>query len=896
MSQEGKKKFYRFFSEIILPTCSGGMICFLFLLIVFAVKGVFPFGNNSMAIMDMCHGYIPVYYHLYDFLHGDKSLFFDFTSGTGVNMVGVAAVNGLLSPMNLLFYLTSREGILNFINIFLLLKIVAMAVSAQIYFKHRFPDLPLLYSTAFSCLYALSGYVLLYYLHIIWLDVLILFPPLLYTAEKLIQGGRVWRYVICLALSLLCSFYLGIMAVIGIFFLSGAYVFVVLEKKKRPAACLKLGLGTAIGGLLPMFLLWPAYQQMTASSRYVNTASLTEILSAKPEMNLYSILMFYGLQLAFLFAFVLLLHWRKHPKKSLFALLSLFFLFSPLIIEGSARLWHFGSYRDFPYRFGFIAVFLVLVLAAEQIASEGDRLSNFGSNKQIYILSALAILCGSIAAKTAVSYYGKTLGKLSVEATAFLLSAIVFVLGICIFYLISGWENARLRRSVALLLCVLQLLPLALIAMGTQSPIRYERREHTTDSIKPNIEISKLLEIDNSKLERVGNPDMSLNINYGFIMGKGAISNWTHQIPQSLQDAAKALGYSTTYTLLLDGGGTVFSDALFHRKQMVSLNGNLPQELYEKKENWNEYSIYQNRYTLPIGLVFSNTEKTAPLVSPVAGNSSAVFENQNRIYRLLGGEGNLIRTPKTDSSVVLSQKKEGNVLSYVFSAKKNEVLYFTSLSTSWGSMEISVNGNPITVPSFRRNENTLYSSEYNNNCLELGVFSDEEVKVEIGILSDGAVQSDFAFGLLSLDKMRALSDLHQKETSGFSASKSQISLTVSAKKGQSVFLPVAFDEGWQASVNGKEVKPERAFGDFLSLPLEEGENTVELHFLPTGLRTGLLISLLALLAFAILLFFEIRKKKLPSFIEKGFAFLFAFLWLAGIFFIYIAPIGFTIIN
>ena len=62
----------------ILPYLYGGGIVLVFLLALYAVKGFFPFGDESMAVMDMCHGYIPIYYHLYDFLHGDKALFFDF--------------------------------------------------------------------------------------------------------------------------------------------------------------------------------------------------------------------------------------------------------------------------------------------------------------------------------------------------------------------------------------------------------------------------------------------------------------------------------------------------------------------------------------------------------------------------------------------------------------------------------------------------------------------------------------------------------------------------------------------------------------------------------------------------------------------------------------------------
>lgn len=883
----------------VLPYLSGGAVCAVFLLVVFAVKGVFPFGDGTMAIMDMCHGYIPVYYHLYDFLHGDRSLFFDFLSGTGVNMVGIAAVNGLLSPLNLLFYLTTRDGIPQFVNLFLLIKIAAVAVSAQVCLKKRFPALPTAYATAFSCLYALSGYVMLYYLHIIWLDVLILFPPLLVSAERLCRGGRAWRYALCLALSLLCGFYLGVMSLIGVFFIAGAYIFVLLPKEERRSACTKLGLGTAVGGLLPMFLLLPAYRQMSASSRYAYTGSLKDILTAKPELNLYTILMFYGLQLAFLFVAVLIFRWKRHPKKSLFALLSLLLLFLPLVLEGTARLWHFGSYRDFPYRFGFIAVFLLLMLAAEQIAEEGDRLAALGSLAATRLLTVVAVVFAAVATVTAVSRFGLSLGSLSEETTALLLSAVLFVLGLLVFYLLSGLERTGIRRVSALVLCVLQLLPFALLSMGTGSPIRYERREHSTDYMEPSLALSRLLTLDNTRLERVHDPDMALNINYGFIMGKGALSNWTHQIPQSLQNAAAALGYSTTYTLLLDGGGTAFSDALLNMRQTIDLSGELPDALYQKTASWNEYTVYQNRLTLPVGLVFTPDGGAGTLESPDSGNSRAVFANQNRLYRMLGGDGELIRTPETDPSVLLSKKTEGDALVFELAAGQNEALYFTSRSTAWNSVQITVNGKTVGVPSYKRADADVYSSEYNNNCLLLGVFSDETVTVRLQKIGDGLAEDDLAFGLLSTERLRALADRHEGDTGAFTAGKNRISLTVTAEgDGKRVFLPVAYDAGWRCEVNGTVCETERAFGDFLSVPLQDGENEIRLRFVPEGLTTGCLLTAVGVCLFAAVVLVETRRKAfaLPAPVEKAFACAYALLWLVGVAAVYCVPAVCTVIG
>jgi hypothetical protein len=66
---------------------------------------------------------------------------------------------------------------------------------------------------------------------------------------------------------------------------------------------------------------------------------------------------------------------------------------------------------------------------------------------------------------------------------------------------------------------------------------------------------------------------------------------------------------------------------------------------------------------------------------------------------------------------------------------------------------------------------------------------------------------------------------------------------------QKTFLP-----GWKGKVNGEEVQATPLFDVLTAVPLQAGENDVELRFDPTGLRLGffLLFLLSGLLAFLLL--------------------------------------------
>ena len=60
-----------------------------------------------------------------------------------------------------------------------------------------------------------------------------------------------------------------------------------------------------------------------------------------------------------------------------------------------------------------------------------------------------------------------------------------------------------------------------------------------------------------------------------------------------------------------------------------------------------------------------------------------------------------------------------------------------------------------------------------------------------------------------------------------------------------------FRAGYSVTVDGESVRPRRSAAGFLVVPLAAGNHEVQIDFLPPGYRTGLGISLLALLLFVL---------------------------------------------
>ena len=90
--------------------------------ILFTLKGIYPFGKNTVNIIDFDSAYIPVYYKLWDLLHGKGSVLFDWNLGTGLNCYGSLIMNALISPFSLIIGLFSRDNISYGISFVLILK------------------------------------------------------------------------------------------------------------------------------------------------------------------------------------------------------------------------------------------------------------------------------------------------------------------------------------------------------------------------------------------------------------------------------------------------------------------------------------------------------------------------------------------------------------------------------------------------------------------------------------------------------------------------------------------------------------------------------------------------------------------------------------------------------
>lgn len=878
---------------------TAGVLASAVILVIYIIKGIYPFGAASVATQDMAHGYLPVYYHLYDFLHGEKSLFFDLFTGTGVNMAGIVSANGLLSPTNLILLLFPRDKLLEAMSFLLLTKLFLTGVSAQFFFQRRFPSIGYFWQTIFSLGYTLSGFCLFYYFHLIWLDLVCLFPLTVYLAERMLKGKSLLPLCLIMTANLLLSFYVGAMVLLCLFFVGGLYCLLFCQKSSRRSVLVKLGLSAVLPVLCSAFIVVPAYLQMSSSSRYEAGGGFLDIIGAQFEFDLDKCLLFVGLSLPAIFIIGLLAEYKQHRRLSLFALGSLFFMLSPFFIEGADLLWHFGSYKSFPMRFAFMSIFLVFCFAAVYIEKHGAEFFVPAKNKSSAILWSLAtLLClgAFIAYKIfEIKNLGSRLLGDSKGLTAFVLGAGALVVGICLFSTIQKLPSKGVRNGLILAICLLQSASYAQLCIGETSPLRYARAEHDVSYVERVNSVSEIIDEAPPYL-RVRNPDMSLNVNYGFLLKRGCLSNWTHQIPQRLQDTAKALGYSTTYTLLLDTGGTAFSDALLGIKQHISMAEPRTTQLYSGSKAAEGCTVYDLKFTLPPAMLCSSSIKDLELKTIYSGSSSGeIFQNLNLLYSSLGGEGELFRIMRASS---LPQSEIGGGTRYTVKTQGQEVVYLVCKNSGISSFEISVNGERIKIPSYNSPDVSLYHREYNNGVIDLGCFTDSEISIEI---TDGKAyyaKNDIWLGLMSTERLASICKAQGSSLVSASAGKRSFEYVVNSTQDKMVLLPICYDEGFSCRVNSQPAELSLVAGSLMAVPVRAGQSTIELSFTPSGLKLGIILSLLGI---ALTLFvYLLEKKALLERLPRPLTFLvelaFNGLFLLGIFLVYLLPFFYTLFN
>lgn len=870
-----------------------GLITCAVIVFIYVFKCIWPFGANRIDYFDNMQQVAPLYAHLWDWMHGKASLWFDWYTGFGTNVSMSISAFSMLSPFNLLLYFFPRTLILESISILTLVKMIFMAVAMYAYINKKYNSLSYNMKVVFSLMYTFCGYTVLYgSCFTPWMDIVALFPLLMLAYENMMQTGKKLFYIIMVAIIFIINYYLGAMSLVYIFLISGAYVLLMSKKEKIKEHAWNLGIGTVAGLGLSCFVLVPVMMQLSGSQRGGSGQGIVSqyigwiksaIISDGQMAAFQRWMMLYGM--AFAAAVIIMgLKKFKEEKNNIRYMISLLLIsLLPIVVEGINLMWHFGSYNGYTLRNGYIVAFTLITVAAyfaqrmfEEVTADKKQLV-----KQLVIFVVAA-------AVYAVIYN-------IIPSNDIILAA--FILFIAIFIAAFIFYNKKLKKdgigfdfNTIIAIVAIEVFIGAYSLIGPPKFYEYMPYQYG-DYFQLANEVKDSLDIEESVTDRIVNPDISLNANYPLILRRSAMSSFTAALQSDTQNYSKKLGYSKYFLWLLDSGGTVFTNSLFHVTQAVNVN-ELDSQMYTAVRSDGDYTLYDADYKLPFAMsVNKNITR-----QDFSGNWEDLH---NIFYKALTND-----TQDIVNGMSYTKKESSVIREYNVRADGKQAVYInivdvnnrnTDANASWliSSMHIYVNGEAVLVPTLGDVKNTAYFTDYNNNLVYLGTFENENFTIRVEYDDPWYLKvSEVSFAGLDMDKMQSLVDKHADDYCETSYTSDSLTVKLNGSGVNNMALiPVVYSDNWNVKVNGKKVKAKSVCGLFTGVDIHAGENVIEMTFEPKGKKAGMLISLATLIMMiASALILKFTKLKVPALLKMCAAFIYLELYNIVIVAMFLIPV------
>ncbi|MDD4002970.1 MAG: YfhO family protein, partial [Clostridia bacterium] len=557
---------------------------------------------------------------------------------------------------------------------------------------------------------------------------------------------------------------------------------------------------------------------------------------------------------------ILLFDIKKYGKRGIYLLLCAALTLLPIIIEPLNVLWHLGSYAGFPLRLGFITCFMPLFISAAVFNEMGSHSSgavkaDYNYKKLLYLIFCILSVCAfyylySLSLKNYkddIIYSGYLL---EILPDAFAKLAILFLILAAVYFVIMlGIRLKLLKINVAAALLALIVITEAL----TNFEMFVASKKTDNTEFAGRLELSQTLKEIDSGNYRVKDFALFDKHNTSIISGN-SFNHYTSLTNKYAAASLERLGYTKAWLWISNVSGTVFSDSLLSHKYVIN-KGEITNSYLEYVGESSEYDIYRNPYSLDMGIITQSgafeSEQRAPLkyqdelFKHITASNLFTFYD----YETLG-----INIDTANGITYFNAKNSSPVIYYDIFVSEKQVLYFDIDTIYSNSINVKVNGASVI------------SNYPNNDCngiIELGVFENENVYVELKLESDITANSIELGGLL-LNKMNELKQYAlSADSANFGGGKYVITAD-NVSGGSSLILSVPYDEGFTCYVNGNKKDIKLTCEGFMLVELDEGDNIAEFVYYPKGLSGGIAAFAVGILLIAFIIFLKGGFKFKPS--------------------------------
>lgn len=826
----------------------------ILMLLAFLVMGIYPAGENQIAVIDMYHQYVPFLGELQSKLQSGGSLFYTWNGAGGSNFWNLLAYYGA-SPLNLILVLFPKKFLMEGVTLILLLKIGLAGSTMAVYLRaivwekdKRSADISLV---GFATLYALCSYVMAYYWCIMWMDAVALLPLCILGLHKILDGRSGVFYTVCLALVVFINYYMAIMVCIFILFYYPVLYFIKVQGESAGHFFKTTGRAVGyslLGVLMSAVMLLPTWMSMQ-STYYISadmpekTELYNDLLDILNQMLPNAELTYReGLPNLYCGMFVVILlvfYWisRTIPlrEKLLNGAFLVFLIFS-LNINKLDFIWHgFHFPNQLPYRYTFMICFLLIAMAYQVF----QRVDEIRVNHLWILLAAGG------------GYYllaQKILTEHIKDLDLFVYSGLAWLaLYVAILLL---YKKGRLPKNLLLILTVILLT--CEMASNTCTSIDQVGTTQRSNYYANEAGIAKLVKKTEGTDDRFGRTEMNDN----YILNCPAMYHYKgiSQFSSSLNANATALMEHIGVEGAPDKNRFNYNqtdpvtNAMLNIRYLIGKNLPIDDSDFKQIAKSGNSRLYESIYPLSIGYMTADTIRTWNYEQE---NPFMVLDDYVRAVTQNKYTSVFTEIEPVDVSaanIELSSTGDGMWDSTLKNETKKSKTILTYQAQQTGKQYLFIeadDADAITVSQEKKDDKI----EIRNDCgsiVNLGEMdSGTEFTVTIeykegkggSVVShvctmDEAVWQD-AYKMLSAS-MLDVTDYGDSCLKG----------TIDVQEDGVFVTSVPYEAGWKLKVDGhtREIN-ELIGGAWISTSLSAGEHQIELSFRPPGLIAGLLITL-----------------------------------------------------
>lgn len=838
----------------------------------FAYRSMSPFGNSSILTVDLGQQYIDFFaYFRSTVLHHFNTFFYSFSKDLGGDMLGVFSYY-LMSPLNLLILFFPGKNLSAGVLILLILKYGLSGLSfAWLLDKtHLQSGIRLI---GFATAYALMGWMIANQLNVIWLDVLILLPLVIYGLIKLLNGGRATTYVIWLTILLIDNYYMAwmvaIFSILFTLYYQSGHSLSASEKGHRFASYVGHSL---LAVLLAAWLLLPTLYSLSQSKgtytetkwhfkfEYFAPKMLAKLFSGSfnfDQMPNGQPNIFVGALM--IFGFLLYFTNRKFSRKNriITAIISAFFVLS-MCFQPLDLLWHAGQFPVwYPYRFSFLVCFWMIWLAANTLTA-GFRINRLQISGLLIILLIVSLYL-----------------YLNLKSFSYLSSSqLLFGIGISLIAIV--WLHLP-RKYTPLIYDILFVL-LVVADSGINAVVSLNNISYVSQAdfgnytTQLNKTISKLPSMKQN-FYRVGQTFMRTKddpMQGDFYSASHFGSTLEPSIPAFMGSIGQPDGDGfVTYT-----NGTQVSDSLLSMQYFMTTatpTSIVAQQMVAKtlpivsnKPDVNRFKqisgdaltkTYHNSNALPIAFGASNllakqkltTKDPLAYQAQIYQSLAGIKTNQNKLFQVQNFDNVSFENIQQSSKItgIILKKKDllkPAAIKMTFTPKTNNSYYLTMGS------ELDEDAGTYYLNGKELNQYPTY-----RNTIVVNVASqqkDEPITITFKLKHQTLWLQNVSLYMLNQTKFNQMhSQLANEPLKVKSSSSTKITGNINIKKSHQLLMTtIPYSQGWQVQIDGKKVATQKVAKTFLAVPISKGHHRVVIKYRSPFFILGTIISGVTLVA------------------------------------------------